>query len=294
METINKTTELATTDIAKLTAVELFDPKTMKQVVNEITLKAKDFEADVNTPAGRKLMKSMARKVASSKTFLDGIGKDHNAKAKAQIKAFDTERKTMRDALDTLKDEVRQPLTEWEEKQAAKLAKIEAKMDDLKALCEIDPEKDSFELSLQLESLHEFGLAQCAHMEMQAAELKTDGITALNAAMERAEKREEDEAELRRLKQAEEDRLAAEAKEKAKAEIREEVKAEVAAERAPTVAIPAAKPIQVGTKSRENTEDAFHETVMALKAIEGVKKDSAFLIAAEIRGGFIPHVKFEA
>ena len=73
---------------------------------------------DVTTAKGRKEVASLAHKVAQSKTFLDNMGKDVKEKYKAIIDPIDKERKTIRDELDALKEQVRMPLTAYEEEQA--------------------------------------------------------------------------------------------------------------------------------------------------------------------------------
>ena len=81
------------------------------------------FVPDVSTKKGRDAIASMAYRVAKSKTALDNIGKDLVAELKDVPKKIDAERKRFRDLLDVWKDEVRKPLTEWEEAEAAREAK---------------------------------------------------------------------------------------------------------------------------------------------------------------------------
>ena len=77
-----------------------------------------DFLSNVrNGPSGRDEIKSLAYKIARSKTTLDNIGKEHVAEIKAKAKAIDNLRAEMRDDLDALKHEIRAPLDEWEAEQ---------------------------------------------------------------------------------------------------------------------------------------------------------------------------------
>jgi colicin import membrane protein len=87
--------------------------------------------ADVSTSEGRKEVARLARQVASSKVVLDGLGKALVAGWKEQAKKVDSERKRCRDELDALRDETRQPLTDYETaeedaKRAQLLAAAEA------------------------------------------------------------------------------------------------------------------------------------------------------------------------
>jgi hypothetical protein len=74
----------------------------------------------VETAKSRKAIASMAYKVSQSKTILDNAGKDLVSEAKAKIKKIDMARKYSRDFLDSLRDEVRKPLTDWEEAEKEK------------------------------------------------------------------------------------------------------------------------------------------------------------------------------
>lgn len=73
---------------------------------------------NVETLTGRKEIASIAYKVARSKTVIDDAGKALVSEWKAKSATVDAERKKARDYLDALKDEVRQPLDEWEAEQA--------------------------------------------------------------------------------------------------------------------------------------------------------------------------------
>ena len=87
---------------------------------------------DRSKTAGRKACASAAMKVAKSKTYIDGIGKKYVAEIKAKTKVIDQERKKARDFLDGLKERVRQPLTDFEDFEKARVAKHEANLEALK------------------------------------------------------------------------------------------------------------------------------------------------------------------
>lgn len=72
------------------------------------------FVPDISTKKVRDAIASIAHKVAKSKTYLDGVGKDLVTELKELPKKIDASRKTMRETLDAWKDEVRLPLTEYE------------------------------------------------------------------------------------------------------------------------------------------------------------------------------------
>ena len=98
---------------AVFTDMSLIDP-----ILQKIADDARSIVADVATAKGRKEIASVAYRVAQSKTYLDGLGKELVADMKELPKKVDASRKHMRDFLDALKDEVRLPLDQWEAEQA--------------------------------------------------------------------------------------------------------------------------------------------------------------------------------
>ena len=111
----NNTTALI--EANKLEVTKLFTPAGMDAILQEIKSKATAFVPDMETDDGRKEIAAMAYKVARSKTLIDNIGKDLVSEWKKKAKTIDAHRKTARDFLDNLKDEIRRPLTEYEEEQ---------------------------------------------------------------------------------------------------------------------------------------------------------------------------------
>lgn len=124
---IIETTELAviepTTALAVFTADNGLDP-----YIEKIRAEVAAFVPDTTTKKGRDEIASMAYKVAKSKTYLDNAGKELVAELKAIPAKIDAERKRMRETLDALKDQVRQPLTDWETLEAARVEALQARV----------------------------------------------------------------------------------------------------------------------------------------------------------------------
>lgn len=115
----------------KVDALAIFTTEGVEPIIGEIAKLARSFQTDVSTSTGRKEVASLAQKVARSKTFLDGLGKELVSDWKKKSKSVDDGRKKMRDQLDELKIEVRQPLTDWELEQNAKREKLEVFLKDM-------------------------------------------------------------------------------------------------------------------------------------------------------------------
>lgn len=93
----------------------LFAAGGTREICALIEREARALVPDITTQPGRNAIASMAAKIARSKTYLDNLGKLYVDELKELPKQVDAERRAMRNRLDALKDEIRQPLTEWEE-----------------------------------------------------------------------------------------------------------------------------------------------------------------------------------
>jgi len=89
----------------------------IRNIVGLIRREVTGHEPVLKTLKGRKEIASRSAKVSSSKVLLDKLGKALVEDWKSQAKVVDSARKVARDELDALRDEVRKPLTDWEEEQ---------------------------------------------------------------------------------------------------------------------------------------------------------------------------------
>lgn len=108
--------------VEKLDPVVIFTEKGVDSMLAKITKAATSFVPDVSTADGRQEISSMAYKVKRSKTALDNLGKARVAGWKTKAKRIDVGRKRLREQLDLLTKNVRQPLTDWEDGEARKEA----------------------------------------------------------------------------------------------------------------------------------------------------------------------------
>ncbi|HFM1919430.1 TPA: cell envelope biogenesis protein TolA [Escherichia coli] len=114
--------------IEKANAMTVFQSADqIEEILQRVEREVMSFVPDITTAKGRKEIASLAYKVAQTKTYLDGLGKDLVAELKEIPKLIDANRKTVRDRLDELKAKARQPLTDYEEEQARIKAEEEAK-----------------------------------------------------------------------------------------------------------------------------------------------------------------------
>lgn len=191
------------------------------------------FVPDTTTKKGRDAIAAIAYKVAKSKTYLDGVGKDLVAELKEIPKKIDEHRKTMRETLDAWKDEVRKPLTDWEAREQARIDEITAAIAGIQALTNELHILDAVTLSARIKGAEEIIIADhWQEFEAEVARAKDAALAVLRPALEARQKYDAEQVELARLRQQQAEREAKEAAEaaaKAQAEREEKIRQEAAA-----------------------------------------------------------------
>lgn len=196
--------ELQLIVVEQIKPLELFTaPDKLKIFLDDIDKKAMSIVPDMTTAKGRKDIASIAYKVARTKTTLDDLGKSEVAKLKDLPKKIDAGRKAAREFLDALAERYRQPLTDWE---AEEKAKIEAE-----------------ELAREISRCHGEALEMESFFERERQVAKKEAEFA-RIEVERKEKEESARIEKERIER--EERLKAEAAAKATKEAEEKAAAE--------------------------------------------------------------------
>lgn len=99
-----------------------------QSLFDRIATQARTIVPDLSTDKGRKEIASIARKVASTKTAFDAHGKALKEQYTVITNKIDADRKLFRDQCDALRDEIRKPLTDWENAKKAREAEIQNKI----------------------------------------------------------------------------------------------------------------------------------------------------------------------
>jgi len=212
-----------------LTPAKIFAPGGVDDILAKIKAEVMSEAVDISTKAGRDAVASLAYKVARSKTALDKMGKDLGDANYKAWKAITAERAKIEKELDALRDEVRKPLTDWENAEKDRIAVLEEAIAEIgRTASFLVPDPSSHEILGRLHYLEELSSKERNWQEFgkRAADAMQASLTALKAAFEVAEKREAEAAELARLRadeiarqQKERDaKIAAEAAEKARVE----------------------------------------------------------------------------
>lgn len=190
--------------IEKSKALDVFkSSNSVEDIISKIESEVNSFVNDVNTDKGRKEIKSLAYRVAQSKTYLDGLGKDLVAELKEIPKLIDANRKTVRDRLDALRDKVRQPLTEWEAEQDRIKAEKQMLAWHEEAL-EMNAAFDKV-LAERIESDHEIALLMNEKFDRDLAEAKAEAERQRIAHEEELKKQAAEQARLEAERKAQQE-----------------------------------------------------------------------------------------
>lgn len=211
-----------------LTASEIFKPNGADSLLLKIKEEVKKFTPDMTTAKGRKEIASMAHRVAKSKTYLDALGKDLVSEWKENSKRVDGERRKIRDELDKLKEEVRKPLTDWENAEKERVERAKNFISGLTAYTdEYDHSNTSADVSDALVQLkkEKFPTDLNEFKDTAETELK-NSLLYLEQLQEQLIEREREQAELERLRKEEEIRKQKEREEQIRKEAEEKAKRE--------------------------------------------------------------------
>lgn len=215
-----------------LTVFAAKDTKEAERILGMVRVQIDGFLAvrpDVSTRAGRGLIRSFANRVTKSKTAIEAVGAELAKEQKEIPKRIDATRRLFKETLDAWRDEVRQPLTDWETAEEERVDRIKADLAELQATID-DPDWTTRTAEVLTDRLGEIERDFSDLSEERfgdyagaAAELKATAIERLQTRIATRQKQDAEAAELAKLR--------AEAEERAKKD-REEQIAREAAEKA--------------------------------------------------------------
>lgn len=104
---------------------ELFVMNGLDAFIKKIKEEVAEAPKDMSTKKGREEIASLAYKVAKSKTALEKLGKESIEDLQKTVKAVTAERIRGVAALQEIQDNIRKPLTEWENAEKERIAKFE-------------------------------------------------------------------------------------------------------------------------------------------------------------------------
>jgi len=217
--------------VETVTAVDVFTENGLDPILDRIELEVRSIALDISSKKGREQVASLAHKVAKSKTTLDKLGKDLVSGWKEKAKKVDAERSRAWDRLEALQKEVRQPLTELENRDKQRIADHEARLVTIALIgshaaanWQTMPLAD---MNARLKALMD-DKTNWEEFATRAKEARDTAADAVAGAIIKREKHDADQAELARLRKEEEERKQREHEERIAAQAAE--KARLAAE----------------------------------------------------------------
>ncbi len=251
---MTETTDLAVLEVKPEQAPALYVENGLEKFLDQIRQQVNEVP-DLSTAKGRARVASLAAQVSRSKTAIEKPGREFLKRLKEQPKIVETELRRFIIECDTLRDEVRRPLTEWEQEQERIAAEQAAEAE--RQRIEAEQAAAAEALKKQLETDHELALLLNDKFDREAAEaraeaerqriareeeLKRQAAEQARREVEEAAQREREAAAQReaalkaQAEQAERDRIAAleraerEAKEAADKAERQRIEAQQRAE----------------------------------------------------------------
>lgn len=282
-------------------------------IIDRIRQEVSSLVPDTSTKKGRDAIASAAMKVARSKTYLDGVGKELVDKLKEQPKLIDAERKRVRDILDALKDEVRKPLTEWEMAEDSRIKSIKSRIIAMQSQPE---ELTSVNIKLHISRLKKTDVTDGSFQEfgVEAAIAKLNSIEKFEKLLVEIIDQENEKRELERLRKEseereqkeKEERLVKDAEERAKKQAEEKARIEIEKVQAAAIAEQKRlKDIQLMAENekikKENEEikrinDKRHREEIIKQACEdmvsycGISNDTASVLVDHILQGNVRNI----
>lgn len=253
----------------------LTDREKFDQFYEAIKRETDALEIDLTTEKGRKAIKSMAYKVAQTKTAIDKAGKQLNEEARARINAVDESRREIWDRLEALQTEVRAPLTEWEAAEEARVTSCNAVIESLRAAALVSPGTTAADISEAIATVEAEKIDGVRFKDLTdvAETLKEQTLATLAAELERATIAEAERAELERLRAeaAERERID---QEKAEAAEAERLAAQAAADEAARIeaAAKAAEDAARATAEQKATEEKAAADRAHAEALEAERR----------------------
>ncbi|GAB3235015.1 hypothetical protein [Pseudaeromonas pectinilytica] len=202
-----ETTSTALVTLQPENALALFKDGTGVDVLlADIRKQASSLVPDLSTKKGRDEIASIAYAVTRTKTYLDGLGKALVDEYKEVPKKIDANRKIIRDTLDILRDEVRAPLTAYEEAEANRVAALQQRLNEIAQLGNMPVTAihgaTAEQLGGWLAQLEQIAIDDSwQEKQTEAGVAKEAAIIKVTQALEARKQYEAEQAELERLRQ---------------------------------------------------------------------------------------------
>lgn len=287
---MNDTMELAVVDAQN--AVQIFTGGGLDAVLDGIEAKVRAIPLDPSTATGREEIRSVAYKVIRTKTTLDAEGKKLTEGWREATKKVNDERKRSLERLDALAEEIRKPLTDFENKERDRVAAHEAALVDYSSMR--DHLSASPDLTVDQLKIYEADIS-AAHpgrnweeFSTRAGSIRGELLATISKRIQSREKQDREQAELARLRAEEAERIQRERDERLKAEAAEKARLEAERKAKEAADAEAKRVIEAAEAERkrvnEEADRVRRENEQASReAAESLQREEQAKLAAERR-----------
>lgn len=201
--------------------IVLLDAEKFDLFYDRVRAETADIVVDLSTKKGRDEVRAMAAKVTRSKTMIDKAGLALTKGWRDQTTQVNAARKDIETKLDALAEEVRRPLTVWEDAEKLRVNICRTIIDGLKGAAAVTIEDTAATVRQRGKDAWdtEIDPAQFGDMLDEAVAAKDTAVVALKAALARLTREEEERAELEKLRAEQAEREQAEAEKRAAEEL---------------------------------------------------------------------------
>lgn len=176
-------------------------PSGIDVLIQRIKSEASAEVPDLTTKKGRDRIASLAYKVSKTKTLVDDFGKELVAEEKKRLALIDADRKKWRDECDKLRDEIRKPLTDWEQAEADRIQRHKDAIQQLRELATQTMGHGSAVIAAFIAQAEAVTLGDHWHeFAAEAGKAKDETLAILRLDLQRREQLEAEQAELARLR----------------------------------------------------------------------------------------------
>lgn len=214
--------QLVSTDLiiklpAKMTPEYFTNEDEIEKLIASVKSVVDAHVADLSTATGRAATKSVAYQVSQTKAEIVRQGKKLTEGWRVQTKQVNAACNTFEERLDALRDQVRKPVTDWENQEQARVDSHKARLESLIGYSKVGFGLPSTDLRAKLAEVEAIALGPGEWQEFspQASVAHQDAIESLTRHLGIAEKQEREAVELEQLRaeKAERDRVEAERRE---------------------------------------------------------------------------------
>lgn len=282
--------KIETTDITVLVEetpqIVLLDSDKFDQFYERVRAETAGIVVDLSTKKGRDEIRSMAAKVTRSKTMIDKAGLALTKQWRDQTNQVNAARKDIEARLEALADEVRRPLTEWEDAEKARVDECNAIINELALAGTVTLDDTAETVRARGKQVWEtvIDAERFGELAAQAERAKQHSVDLLKSALARLIREEEERAELERLRAAENERQAREQAEREEREARARAEAEALEVKERRDAAEKAEAERIERAAREAEERAKREAEEAAQAErDRIQREHEEALAAERR-----------